>query len=53
MVVHGHTIRSDVDEWPNRIGIDTGAYRSGVLTAIVLEGTERRYLKTDGLAEAA
>lgn len=53
MVVHGHTIRSDVDEWPNRIGIDTGAYRSGVLTAIVLEGTERRYLKTEGLAEAA
>jgi serine/threonine protein phosphatase 1 len=47
MVVHGHTIREDVDEWPNRIGIDTGAYRSGVLTAIVLEGKERRYLRTD------
>ncbi len=47
MVVHGHTIRENVDEWPNRIGIDTGAYRSGVLTAIVLEGTERRYLRTD------
>ena len=48
MIVHGHTIYDEVDEWPNRIGIDTGAYRSGVLTAIVLEGTERRYLKTDG-----
>jgi len=47
MIVHGHTIRENVDEWPNRIGIDTGAYRSGVLTAIVLEGTERRYLRTD------
>ncbi|MEI8434558.1 metallophosphoesterase family protein [Sphingopyxis sp. CCNWLW253] len=47
MVVHGHTIRENVDEWPNRIGIDTGAYRSGVLTAIVLEGAERRYLRTD------
>lgn len=46
MVVHGHTIRDDVDEWPNRIGIDTGAYKSGVLTAIALEGRERRYLKT-------
>ena len=46
MVVHGHTIRDDVDEWPNRIGIDTGAYRSNVLTAIVLEGVERSYLKT-------
>lgn len=46
MVVHGHTIQDDVDEWPNRIGIDTGAYKSGVLTAIALEGDERRYLKT-------
>lgn len=46
MVVHGHTIQDDIDEWPNRIGIDTGAYRSGVLTAIVLEGTARDYLKT-------
>jgi serine/threonine protein phosphatase 1 len=48
MIVHGHTIYDDVDEWPNRIGIDTGAYRSGILTAIVLEGTARRYLKTSG-----
>lgn len=48
MIVHGHTIREDIDEWPNRIGIDTGAYRSGVLTAIILEGSERHYLKTAG-----
>lgn len=53
MIVHGHTIQDDVDECENRIGIDTGAYKSGVLTAIVVEGTERRYLKTPGLAEAA
>ncbi|MDK2761558.1 MAG: metallophosphoesterase [Sphingopyxis sp.] len=46
MVVHGHTIYDDVSEWPNRIGIDTGAYKSGVLTAIVLEGSARSYLKT-------
>jgi len=45
-VVHGHTISEDVVERPNRIGIDTGAYRSGVLTALVLEGEERRYLTT-------
>lgn len=51
MIVHGHTIRETVDEWPNRIGIDTGAYRSGVLTAIVLEGAERRYLRTDPPAQ--
>ena len=48
MIVHGHTICNQVDEWPNRIGIDTGAYRSGVLTAIVLDGTERSYLNTGG-----
>lgn len=51
MVVHGHTIRDDVDEWPNRIGIDTGAYKSNILTAIVLDGVERSYLKTSGHAD--
>ncbi len=46
MVVHGHTITDAVDARANRIGIDTGAYRTGRLTALVLEGTERRYLQT-------
>ena len=45
VVVHGHTIVEEVEERPNRIGIDTGAYRTGVLTAIALEGTERWYLQ--------
>jgi len=40
-VVHGHTISEQVEERANRIGIDTGAYRSGVLTALGLEGSER------------
>src|SRR3546814_1113564 len=31
IVVHGHTIMLEVDEHPNRIGIDTGAYHSGRL----------------------
>ncbi|KGB53684.1 metallophosphoesterase family protein [Sphingopyxis sp. SE2] len=52
MIVHGHTIRDEIDECANRIGIDTGAYKSGVLTAIVLEGAERRYLQTMEVAEA-
>ncbi len=46
MIIHGHTIQEEIDEWPNRIGIDTGAYKSGILTAIILEGTNRYYLKT-------
>jgi serine/threonine protein phosphatase 1 len=46
MVIHGHTITDEVDEQPNRIGIDTGAFASGVLTAVGLEGSERWYLRT-------
>ena len=46
VVVHGHTITDEVDERPNRIGIDTGAYRSGVLTALAIEGTERWLIDT-------
>jgi serine/threonine protein phosphatase 1 len=49
VVVHGHTITSEVEERPNRIGIDTGAYRSGVLTAMAIEGAERWYLDTSNL----
>ncbi len=45
VVVHGHTISDEVDERTNRIGIDTGAFRSGMLTALVLEGTGRRYIQ--------
>jgi serine/threonine protein phosphatase 1 len=37
-VVHGHTFRSDynVTRLPHRIGIDTGAFISGKLTALAL-----------------
>lgn len=41
IVVHGHTIADDPQLRPNRIGIDTGAYRSGCLTALGLEGEHR------------
>ena len=44
VIVHGHTIRDAPEERANRIGIDTGAYASGRLTALVLEGTQRRYI---------
>jgi serine/threonine protein phosphatase 1 len=46
VVVHGHTITDGVESRHNRIGIDTGAYRTGVLTALVVEGEERRTLDT-------
>jgi len=46
VVVHGHTITDEVVFHPNRIGIDTGAYYSGVLTCLVLEGEGQRLLQT-------
>ena len=48
VVVHGHTISNEVVERPNRIGIDTGAYRTGVLTALGLEGSDRWFIATRG-----
>ena len=46
VVVHGHSVRTEPDQHPNRIGIDTGACHSGRLTALVLEGESRRFLQT-------
>jgi serine/threonine protein phosphatase 1 len=48
IVVHGHSISAEPDVRSNRIGIDTGAYASGKLTCLVLEGSERRFLQTSG-----
>lgn len=47
VVVHGHTIVDMVEERSNRIGIDTGAYRSGKLTTLVVEDDQRRYIVAD------
>lgn len=46
VVVHGHTISETVEERPNRIGIDTGAYRSGLLTALVIDGEDHWFIDT-------
>lgn len=51
VVVHGHTISRSVDERSNRIGIDTGAYRTGILTALAIEGTKRWFLNTRAKVE--
>jgi len=48
MVVHGHSISETVEMRANRIGIDTGAFCTGVLTCLVLEGAEQRLLQTGG-----
>ena len=42
VVVHGHSISDEGPiSKPNRIGIDTGAYRTNNLTAVMLEADER------------
>jgi serine/threonine protein phosphatase 1 len=46
VVVHGHTIVRAPEVRRNRIGIDTGAFATGRLTALVLEGEDRRFLST-------
>jgi serine/threonine protein phosphatase 1 len=46
IVVHGHSPTDRPDFRNNRINIDTGAYATGKLTCLVLEGTTRRILST-------
>lgn len=53
IVVHGHTIAEQIDVRDNRIGLDTGAYRTGVLTTMGLEGRERWFVQTEAASPAA
>ena len=46
IIIHGHSITPTVDIKKYRIGIDTGAYHSGELTAIKLWGEEISFLST-------
>ncbi|HLJ63120.1 MAG TPA: serine/threonine protein phosphatase, partial [Stellaceae bacterium] len=46
IIVHGHTITERPDVQRNRIGIDTGAFASGHLTCLVLEGAQWSFLQT-------
>jgi serine/threonine protein phosphatase 1 len=46
MIVHGHTITPEVDRRANRIGVDTGAYASGRLTALGIEDHQTWILNT-------
>lgn len=46
IIVHGHTITPTIDVRHNRIGIDTGAYAGGPLSALALEGDRRWFVDT-------
>lgn len=53
VVVHGHTPAPRVHADHRRIGVDTKAYDSGVLTALRLEGQERSLLQSVGPAHSS
>lgn len=44
VVVHGHTPVCEPEVRPHRINIDTGAFRSGRLTCLVLEGNDIAFI---------
>ena len=50
VVVHGHTISAEPAIRRNRVGIDTGAWRSGRLTCFVVDGAEKGFLEPEGYA---
>jgi len=51
VVVHGHTPGEAPVNMPNRICVDTGAYATNRLTAVVLSGDRREFLMADGGAQ--
>lgn len=44
-IVHGHTVTPSIVDRRNRIGLDTGAYRSNRLSAVGLQAGERWFLE--------
>jgi len=50
-VVHGHTVTPEPERRHNRIGIDTGAYQTGILTALRIEDDETGFLQVEGAPE--
>jgi serine/threonine protein phosphatase 1 len=56
VIVHGHTVNEGgVSFAPNRIGVDTGAYRTGLLSAVAVQGDRLWTIDTrpDGTSSAS
>ncbi|MCR5878286.1 metallophosphoesterase family protein [Phenylobacterium sp. J367] len=45
VIVHGHTPMEEPQLLPHRLGIDTGCYATGVLTAVRLQDTDQRLIQ--------
>lgn len=48
VIVHGHTPEADVEVMANRVNVDTGAFKSGRLSALVIDGAEKAILTVAG-----
>ncbi len=48
VVVHGHTPTNKPEVHPNRINVDTRCYDTGILTALVIEERDIRFIQTEG-----
>jgi serine/threonine protein phosphatase 1 len=48
IIVHGHTPSVEPEVRANRVNIDTGAFRTAVLTALVVEGKDKQILQVIG-----
>ncbi|MEZ5809785.1 MAG: metallophosphoesterase family protein [Rhizobiaceae bacterium] len=45
LIVHGHTPQTAAEVMANRVNVDTGAVWSGALTALVIDGADKRLLE--------
>jgi serine/threonine protein phosphatase 1 len=47
VIVHGHTPVGEPEVLPNRVNVDTGAFASGRLSALVIDGAQKRLLSVE------
>lgn len=45
VIIHGHTPQRVIDIQPNRVNLDTYAWKNGILSAIIIDGTEKRFIE--------
>ena len=53
VIVHGHTPSEEAQLTPYRLGIDTGCYATGLLTAVRLKDEEQRLIQARAVHRAA
>ena len=46
--MHGHTPAAVPEIVGNRVNLDTGAWQSGILTALAVDGQDKRIMQVEG-----